>query len=53
MIKNSRHSNLLECKNAAELSRFDNNYIFELYKSSLYQLLFYILNQNNEILRAV
>ena len=53
MIKNSRHSNLLECKNATELSRFDNNYIFELYKSSLYQLLFYILNQNNEILRAV
>ena len=52
MFKDSKHSNLLECRNASDLSAEDNEYLFELQKSGLYQLLFFILNYNNENLRA-
>lgn len=52
MFKNSKHSNLLECKNALELSTVDNDYLFELQRSGLNQLLFFILDHNNENLKA-
>ena len=53
MLNRSRHYNLLYSKNATELSDIDKKYLFELYKSGLYQLLFYVLNQNDENLKAV
>ena len=53
MLNRSRYYNLLYCKNATELSDIDKKYLFELYKSGLYQLLFYVLNQNDENLKAV
>lgn len=53
IFKRSKHANLIEHKNAEQLSEDDNYFLFDLQKSKLYQLLRFVLNENDENLKAL
>lgn len=52
IIKRSKHAALLDNKDAKDLSKEDNAYLFSLQRYKLNQLLFFLLSENDENLKA-
>ena len=52
IFEKSSHANLLKVKEANDLSEDDNYFLFDLYRSRLNQLLFFVLSQNEQNLMA-